>query len=143
MTSGSKMRFSFGLHLLLYYRYMKKTRGQLESEISDAITRFEKEHMGRGPLETRTYLVDDLIIVRLKGVLTKAEHALVKSDRNIRARELIKQVRIELIENGRVLLEDMVKSITRRKVRSLHSDISTTTGEKMIIFTLEKPPEFD
>jgi uncharacterized protein YbcI len=119
-----------------------KTKGQLESEISESITKFEKEHMGRGPLETRTYIIDNLIIVRLKGVLTKAEHALVKSDRSFRARELIKQVRIELIENGRPLLEEMVKDITKRKVQSLHTDISTETGERLIVFSLEKAPDF-
>lgn len=119
-----------------------RSKGQLEAEISEAMIRFEKEHMGRGPLETKTYLIDDMVIVRLKGVLTRAEHALVKSDRSIRARELIKQVRIELIENGRQIIEDMIKSIIRRKLRSLHTDISTETGERMIILTLDKPPEF-
>jgi uncharacterized protein YbcI len=121
----------------------KKTKGQLEAEISDALTKFEKEHMGRGPLETKTYIVDDMLIIRLRGVLTKAEMALVKSDRNFRARELVKQVRIELIENGRPLLDDVIKSITRRKVKSLHTDISTITGEKLIVFTLDKPPEIE
>jgi uncharacterized protein YbcI len=106
------------------------------------MVRFEKEHMGRGPLETKTYLIDDMIIVRLKGVLTRAEHALVKSDRSVRARELIKQVRIELIENGRNLLDEMIRNITRRKIRSLHTDISTETGERLIVFTLDKPIEF-
>ena len=118
-----------------------RTRGQIEAEISEAIIRFEKEHMGRGPLETRTYIVDNLIIVRLKGVLTKAEHALVKSDHSIRARELIKQVRIELIENGRRILDDMIKDITHRRVESLHTDISTKTGERLIVFSLDKPPD--
>ena len=122
---------------------LKKSRRQLEAEISDAITRFEKEHMGRGPLETRTYLIEDMVIIRQKGALTKAEHALVRSERKSRARELIKQVRIELIENGRPLLEDMIKSILRRKIRSLHTDISTVTGEKVIIITLDKIPEFE
>ena len=121
----------------------KKSRGQIESEISDAITKFEKEHMGRGPLETKTYLIEDMVIVRLKGVLTRAEHALVKSDRNIRARELVKQVRIELIESGRSLLEDMIKAIVRRKVKSIHTDISTITGEKMIVFILDRCPDFE
>jgi len=125
-------------------RILRKTIGQLEAEVSDALTHFEKEHMGRGPLETKTYIVDDMIIVRLKGVLTKAEHALVlKSERNGKARELIKQVRIELIENGRSLLEDMIKDIVKRKVRSLHTDISTVTGERIIIFTLDKPVEVE
>ena len=118
----------------------EKTRGQLEAEISEAVTRFEKEYMGRGPLETRTYIIDDMVIVRLKGVLTKAEYRLVASERNSKARELIKQVRIELLENGRPLLEDIIKDILRRKVRSMHTDISTMTGERLIIFTLYKKP---
>lgn len=122
--------------------HLQKTRGQLEAEISETVTHFEKEHMGRGPLETKSYIVDDMIIVRLKGVLTKAEHSLAKSNRDSRGRDLIKQVRIELIETGRPLLESVIKNITKRKVRSLHADISTVTGEKIIIFTLDKPPEY-
>jgi uncharacterized protein YbcI len=117
-----------------------KTKGQFEAEISEAVTRFEKEYMGRGPLETRTYIIDDMVIVRLKGVLTKAEYRLVKSERNTKARDLIKQVRVELLENGRPLLEDIIKGILRRKVRSLHTDISTMTGERFIVFTLDKKP---
>ena len=120
-----------------------KTKGQLEAEISEAVTRFEKEYMGRGPLETKTYIIDDMIIVRLKGVLTKAEYLLVKSERHTKARDLIKQVRIELIENGRPLLESIIKGITRHKVASLHTDISTVTGERLIIFILDKQPDWE
>jgi uncharacterized protein YbcI len=120
-----------------------RTKGQIEAEISEAVTRFEKEFMGRGPLETRTYIIDDMVIVRLKGVLTRAEYRLVKSERNAKARDLIKQVRIELLENGRPLLEDIIKDALRRKVRSLHTDISTMTGERLIIFTLDKNPFVD
>ncbi|MCX7726194.1 MAG: DUF2294 domain-containing protein [Chitinispirillaceae bacterium] len=58
--------------------FQKKSKHQLEGEISDAIIRFEKDHMGRGPLETRTYIIDDMVIIREKGALTKAEHSLVK-----------------------------------------------------------------
>jgi uncharacterized protein YbcI len=121
----------------------EKSKGQVEAEISEAVTQFEKEYMGHGPLETKTYLIDDMIIVRLKGVLTKAEHRLVKSESNAKARELIKQVRIELIENGRPILESIIKGITRRKIKSLHTDISTVYGERLIIFTLDKKPEWD
>jgi uncharacterized protein YbcI len=121
-------------------RRTEKTRGQFEAEIGDAVTSFEKEFMGRGPLETRTYIIDDMVIVRLKGVLTKAEHRLIQSERSTKARDLIKQVRIELLENGRPLLEDIIKDILKRKVRSLHTDISTTSGERLIIFTLDKKP---
>lgn len=119
------------------------TQGQLQADISEAIIKFEKEYMGRGPLETRTYIVDDLVIVRLKGVLTQAEHQLAKTGETSKGRELIKQVRIELLERGRPLLEAVVESITGRKVQSLHTDISTTTGERLIVFTLSAPPDFD
>jgi uncharacterized protein YbcI len=119
-----------------------ETRGQMESSVSDIITRFEKEYMGRGPLETRTYIVEDLVITRMKGILTKAEMKLVSSEDKARARDLIKQVRIELLEGARPVLEDLVKSVTRRHVVSLHTDISTSTGEKIIVFVLDKPPDF-
>jgi uncharacterized protein YbcI len=124
-------------------RHMKaRTKGQAEAEISEAVIRFEKEYMGRGPLETKTYILDDLVLVRLKGVLTQAEHQLAKATDNPRGRDLIKQVRIELIEKGRPLLEAVVESILGRSVRSLHTDLSTLTGERVIIFTLESPPDF-
>jgi uncharacterized protein YbcI len=121
---------------------MAKTRGQIEAEISDAIMKFEKEYMGRGPLEAKTYLVDDMVLIRLKGVLTQAEHRLA-SQSDSKGRDLIKQIRVELIEKGRPLLEAVIHEITRRKVISLHTDISTSTGERIIIFTLSAPPIVD
>jgi len=114
-----------------------KNKKQMECEISDAIINFEKEYMGRGPLETKTFIIENMIIVRLKGVLTKAELQLAKAEDSDRGRKLIKDVRIELIEKGRPLLEAVVESITGQKVLSLHTDISTVTGERMIIFTTQ------
>lgn len=119
------------------------TRGQMEADISDAVTRFEKEYMGRGPLETKTYIIDDMVITRLRGVLTKAEIKLIKSERRSKGKDLIKQVRIELLESGRAILEAAVRSITKIKVRALHTDISTKISEEVIIFVLDKPVEFD
>ena len=115
-----------------------RTKGQIESEISEAIIKFEKDYMGRGPLETKTFIIDDMVLVRLKGVLTKAEHQLAAPGQVVSGRELIKQVRITLLEKGRPLLESAVESITGTKVKSLHTDISTVTGERIILFTLDK-----
>lgn len=114
-----------------------RTKGQIEAEISEAIIKFEKEYMGRGPDETKTYILDDLIVIRLQRVLTPAEQQLAKSDGDVKGRSLIKQVRTELLEKARPLLEAMVWDITGRKVKSLHTDISTTTGERIIVFTLD------
>ena len=119
-----------------------KNKGQIESEISDAITKFEKEYMGRGPFEIRTHLVDDMVIVRLRGVLTQAERQLAKSEDSEKGRRLIKEMRGELLENARTLLESVIKDITGRNVVSLHTDISTSVGERVIIFTLDDRLEF-
>ena len=113
-----------------------KTRGQLEAEISEAIVKFEREYMGRGPEEVRTYLLDDIIMVRLFGVLTPAERQLARSDKEGQGRALIKQVRMELLEKARPLLDVIIRDITGQAIRSLHTDISTLTGERIIIFSL-------
>jgi uncharacterized protein YbcI len=116
-----------------------KTRSDMELEISRAVTRFEKECMGRGPLETRTYLVDDLVVVRLKGVLTPAEQQLAQAD-NDRSQYLLKQVRNELLISNRPALEGMIRDIVGADVQSVHTDISTKTGERIIVFTLQDRP---
>ncbi len=118
-----------------------RTKGQNEAEISDAIIRFEKEYMGRGPLEAKTYIVDDLVVVRLKGVLTRAECQLAESNDAYNGRELIKRMRHALLEKGRPLLDVVIKDILGVAVRSLHTDLSTATGERVIIFSLDGRPE--
>ena len=40
----------------------KQTKGQLESRICEAVIKFEKEFMGRGPLETKAYIIDDMVL---------------------------------------------------------------------------------
>lgn len=120
---------------------MEKTKGQIEAEITEAVIRFEKEYMGRGPVEAKTYIVDDMVLVRLKGVLSRAEQQLATTGDDVsRGRELIKQVRREALERGRIFLEQVVRDVVRRNVVSLHTDISTTKGERVIVFTLEGPP---
>ena len=121
---------------------MKKTKRETEREISQAIIRFEKEFMGRGPLETKAYVIEDMVLVRLKNVLTPAELKLADSEERERGRYLIKQMRQELIERGRPLLDAVINDILGVKVQSLHTDISAKTGERVIVFTLHSRPEF-
>jgi uncharacterized protein YbcI len=121
---------------------MVKTRGQIEAEIGDAIIKFEKEYLGRGPEETKTFVIEDMVLVRLRGVLTPAEKQLATVDQEGKGRALIKQVRMELIEKARALLEAIIRDITGFDVKSLHTDISTLSGERVIIFTLDGKPQF-
>jgi uncharacterized protein YbcI len=119
-----------------------KTQGEIEAAICDGISRFEQEYMGRGPKDIHTYLVGDILVIRLKGVLTAAEQQLVKSLPGEKGRDLLKQVRTQLIETGRTVLQAMVEKITGVKVLSLHHDISTVHGEEVVLFTLAESPGF-
>lgn len=121
---------------------MKKTKRQLESEICEAVIKFEKEYMGRGPLETKAHILGDMVLVRLKNVLTQAELRLSEATDRKDGRELIKRVRIALLEQGRPLLESTVEEIIGVKIESLHTDISTVTGERVILFSLADPISF-
>src|SRR5277367_1408159 len=117
-----------------------KTQGEIESAVCDGITRFEQEFMGRGPKDIRAHLIDDILLVRLQGVLTAAEQHLVKTLPAEKGRDLLKQVRTHLLETARPLMEALVQEITGIKVISMHHDISTVTGEEVVLFTLAEMP---
>ena len=119
-----------------------KTQGEIEAAICEGMSRFEQEYMGRGPKDVRAHLIDDILLVRLQGVLTAAEQHLVKSLPAEKGRDLLKQVRKHLLETARPLMETMVQQITGIKVLSMHNDISTVTGEEVVLFTLVETPRF-
>ena len=96
--------------------------------------------MGRGPKDIHAHLLGDLLVVRLQGVLTAAEQQLVKSLPAEKGRDLLKDVRTHLIETARPILEVLIQKITGVKVLSLHHDVSTVTGEEVVLFTLAESP---
>jgi len=119
-----------------------KTQGEIESAVCEGITRFEQEYMGRGPKDIQAYVLGDLLVIRLTGVLTAAEQHLVKTLPPEKGRDLLKQVRTQLIEIARPVLETMIRDVTGANVLSLHHDISTVTGEEVVLFTLAEAPLF-
>lgn len=116
-------------------RVARKTRGELEAEISEAMMQFQREQMGRGPDEARTWILGDLLLVRLKNVLTPAERQLVQT---LDGRKLVKQMRNELLEATRTTLEAVVNRVTGCSVVSFHTDISTKTGERVMVIVLDQ-----
>jgi len=88
------------------------------------------------------HLIGDLLLVRLQGVLTAAEQHLVKALTPEKGRDLLKLVRTHLIESARPMVEAMIRGVTGIGVVSLHHDISTITGEEVVIFTLAAAPTF-
>jgi uncharacterized protein YbcI len=119
---------------------MMKTQGEIEAAVCAGVVRFEQDYMGRGPKDIRTHLLGDLLVVRLAGVLTAAEQHLVRSLPVEKGRDLLKQVRTHLIETARPVMEAMIEEATGVQVLTLHHDISTVTGEEVMLFTLAEPP---
>lgn len=112
---------------------MKVTKGQLELAVSTKITQWEKDYLGRGSVSCKCDLIRDMAIVTLDGVLTKAELELSK-DRS--GREQTKKFRNDLVESGRHDLEQIIHETLQTSLVSIHTDISTKTGERVIIFKL-------
>jgi uncharacterized protein YbcI len=117
-----------------------KTRGELGAAISDGVSRFEQDYFGRGPQHIYAHLIGDLLVIRLQGILTSAEQHLVKALPAEKGRNLLKEVRTQLIETSRPALEILVQDVTDVKPLSLHHDISTLTGEEIMVFTLAEAP---
>jgi uncharacterized protein YbcI len=117
-----------------------RSPGEIEAAICEGISRFEQEYMGRGPKDIHAHLFGDLLVVRLQDVLTAAEKQLVKALPAEKGRDLLKQVRAHLIETARPLMEAMILEVTGVKPLSLHHDISTVTGEEIVVFTLAESP---
>jgi uncharacterized protein YbcI len=115
-----------------------KTKGQIEAEISDHMVKLQREHTGRGPNQAHTYIVEDMVIVRMQEVLTPAERQLTG---NPHGQSLVKQFHQQMHEIARKHLEGIVESHTGCKVNSLHSDVSTKTGEQVSIYVLDRDLE--
>ena len=118
-----------------------KTRGEIEAAVSKGVTTFMQEFMGRGPKDICTHLIDDILLVRLQGVLTAAERHLVEALSADKGRDLLKDVRTHLVEVSRPRLEKMIEESSGMRCISLHHDVSTVTGEEVFLFTLTQVPD--
>jgi len=111
----------------------ERTKGQVEAAITEAITRFERDYLGRGPKEARTFIIEDLVVVRLQGILSPAEQQLSHESGGV---DLIKQMRSRLIESTSHELCNLVVEETGTEVVSMHTDISARTGERVFLFSM-------
>jgi uncharacterized protein YbcI len=119
-----------------------RTKEEIETAVSEEISHFEQDYIGRHPKDIHVHLLNDLLVVRLQGVLAAAEHQLVRLRPAEKGRNLIKQLWCHLIETNRPVMEAIVEKVTGVKVLTIHHDISTTTGEEVILFTFARSPDF-
>jgi len=112
-----------------------KTKGQIEAEVSDAMVKLQRERTGRGPTQAHTYVIADMVVVRMQDVLTPAERQLTGK---AYGQSLVKQFHQQMHEIARQDLETIIEEHTGCKVTSIHSDVSTKTGEQIAIFILDR-----
>lgn len=110
-----------------------RTKGQVEAAVTEAITQYERDYLGRGPKEAKTFIVENLVVIRLQGILSPAERQLSQEDDGV---ELIKQMRTRIIESSSDDLHTLVTKETGAEVESMHADISARTGERLFVFSL-------
>ena len=113
----------------------RKTKGQVEAEISDTMIKLQRERTGRGPNQARTYVVEDMVTVRMQEVLTPAERQLLG---NPHGQSLVKQFHQQMHEIARSDLERLIEDTTGARVVSIHNDVSTKSGEQITIFILDR-----
>jgi uncharacterized protein YbcI len=114
---------------------MPVSKGEMEDQISRTLTHWEKEYLGRGSVAVKTDIVRNIILIQLKGILTPAEKNLASTKDGLLS---IKRIRADLIESGSDQLKKMISEITGKDVISMHTDISTRTGERVIVFLLNE-----
>lgn len=141
-----------------------KSQGEIEAAVCEAVSRFQQESIGRGPKDIHCHLLGTLVVVRLQGVLTPAERQLLddgcpaaesdaagdgEPDRDPRpsngngngnGRALVKQLRHHVVANGRGRLGRIVEDAVGVRLVSVHHDISTVTGEELLVFSLSEAP---
>lgn len=119
------------------------SRAECEAAICDGVQCFQEEYLGWRSEQLRAHLVKDMVVVRILGVLTLAERQLIKSSVPALGRDLIKKTRSQLLEIARPMLNSLVHEVVGKKVTCMHHDISTVTGEEVIVFSLSATPAFD
>jgi CheY-like chemotaxis protein len=142
---GTEQRLPIDAARRIRHDRESKTLTQIESEaaICEGISRFQEEYMGWRSDKIRAHFIKDLLVVRIQGTLTLAERQLGKSSAAANGRTLIKEVRKQLLELARPMLESLVHEVAGVKVLSMHHDISTVTGEEMIVFSLVEAPRLE
>lgn len=113
--------------------YSKWTKGSLEAEISKTLTQWEKDFLGRGSVSVKTDILRDMLVISLSGVLTPAEYKLCAAKEGLLS---VKRMRSDLVESGREFLGNVISDLTGEEVKSFHTDISTHTGERIMVFRL-------
>jgi len=111
------------------------TKGQIEDTVTKKATKYYLDTLGVGPTSAKTYIVEDMIVIRMKGNLLPIEKKLLQNAKGV---ELVKNLRRNLLETNINEIIEIIKNITGQNIISAHRDLSTRSGEIIYIFILDK-----
>jgi uncharacterized protein YbcI len=112
--------------------------GQLLAAISTSIVAILREHYGRGPMKAKTYAVDDIIVVVMRGSgFTALEQTIMDSG----APERVVDMRHEFQRVMATRYKDTIKELTGRNVTAFLSQAHVDPDITMEIFFMDGPLE--
>ncbi len=89
------------------------------ARLSDEIVRAKKQFFGKGPEQAKSYMLDDVLFVVMRGGLTTAEQTMLRCDQP----DMVRAFR-QLFENEMTeVLTGLVEQTTKRTVVNYQSQI--------------------
>ena len=113
--------------------------GDMLARLSDEMVRAKKQFFGKGPEQAKSYMLDDMLFVVMRGGLTRAEETMLRFGRETMVRQFRQLFEDEMTE----LLTGLVEQTTGRKVVNYQSQIMFDPDiiVEMFVFANPAPPE--
>jgi uncharacterized protein YbcI len=112
----------------------RDTRDTLLSRISTEMVRAQKQYFGKGPTQAKSYFLDDMLIIVMKGGLTTAEHTLIDFGQEDKVRDFRHAFETEMTQRFTELIEEL----TGREVLAYHSQVIFAPDRVVEMFVFDE-----
>jgi uncharacterized protein YbcI len=109
----------------------------LLAQISNEMVRAQKRFFGKGPTEAKSYLLDDLLIIVMRGGMTTAEKTMLEFGQQDQVRQFRQLFENEMTER----LTDMIERLTGRKVLTYQSQVMFEPDVVVEMFVFDSPAD--
>ena len=113
------------------------TGGPLVAALSNEFVRLFRTHYGRGPTQTRTVIVEDMIICRMTDPFTTAERTMI----DLGHYDDVSRLRSVVQERLRDDFARIIENLTHRKVLAHVSGVHADPDMCVSVFIVETPSE--
>ena len=108
----------------------------LAEKVTNAMVAAQKEYFGRGPVHAKSYFVDDLLFIVMRGSQTRAEKTMLEEfGQEDKVRDFRQAFENEMTRK----LTGMIEEVTGRKVLTYQSQILFNPDVVVEIFVFDKP----